>query len=225
MLRSVGSAAGASGAFLAASATRRAIGALGAAGTGAAVTFHALHAYIVTSASATATAAAMMARVMRRGGGVGASAPAALLAVLSRRILGARLPISTTLRVVSDIILSGVDPMIYERKTKPYPERFGALRVGDTDSRSRDFTPDFTPLGDTIIAGSVVISRRDGAPITSQDLTTASPVAIDQTSLVLSVWLTGGIEGVDYFVSFTANTAQGRAITRDAYLQCVSQVG
>lgn len=110
----------------------------------------------------------------------------------------------------------------------PPPERIGSLRAGDTDSRYLNFTPYLGPLSDTIVAiNSVTVSRRDGATLSGSDLqvmTSPNP-ALDATRLFVIWWLTGGIVDVDYEVSVSVISAQGRTLVRDAYIRVMAALG
>lgn len=89
--------------------------------------------------------------------------------------------------------------------------RFDTKPPGDIDSFTLDFTKWLTP-GDTIVSVSVVTNPSDL-------VVTGSPT-IESSGLFVSVWLSGGADGVDYTVSFTIVTAYGRHATRSVKLYC-----
>ena len=115
----------------------------------------------------------------------------------------------------------------------PQPERWGAMRAGNYDSRSRDTTPDLAPLGDTITATLCSVARRDGRPMTNQDLTWAGTASVDATMRVVTVMLAVGYDvpglavgdPVDYAVTITVQTAGGRTLAWDTYQLVVAEIG
>jgi malate/lactate dehydrogenase len=115
----------------------------------------------------------------------------------------------------------------------PQPERWGAMRAGNYDSRTRDTTPDLAQLGDTITAILCSVARRDGLPMTSQDLTWAGTASVDATMRVVTVMLAVGYDvplltvsnPIDYLVTITVQTAGGRTLAWDTYQLVVAQIG
>jgi|GEM_PF-6157709 len=97
--------------------------------------------------------------------------------------------------------------------------RLDYLRPGEIDGRFVDFTPPLGRFGDTIPSLAVVnltIARRDGQPMTSNDLARAGaawPDTLDATRLIPTFGLAApaGAAGVTYLWTVTiANTTQGR---------------
>ena len=115
----------------------------------------------------------------------------------------------------------------------PQPERWGAMRAGNYDSRSRDTTPDLAVINDTILAISCSIARRNGQALTNQDLTWTGLSSVDATSRIVTVYLAVGYnvpgltvnDPVDYVVTITVQTAGGRTLSWDAYQLVVAQIG
>jgi hypothetical protein len=106
------------------------------------------------------------------------------------------------------------------------PGQFDDMRAGDGDSRSRDWSGALRAEGDTVASiTGVAIVRSDGETIGGGDLTWRSPAAVDASGLITTIWLSGSLGGVQYLVSITVITAQGRTLTRDAYLTVLGAVG
>jgi hypothetical protein len=115
----------------------------------------------------------------------------------------------------------------------PQPERWGAFRAGNIDSRARDTTPDLAPISDTISTAVCTVTRRDGLPMSGQDLTWTGVLALDTALRVVSVVLTAGtnvpgltvVDPVDYLVTITAQTNGGRRLSWDTYQLVVAEIG
>jgi hypothetical protein len=115
----------------------------------------------------------------------------------------------------------------------PQPERWGAMRAGNYDSRTRDTTPDLGPLNDTIVSIGCTITRRDGTPMTNQDLTWAGTASVDATLRIVTVMLAVGYDvpglavgdPVDYTVTITVQTLGGRTLGWDTYQLVVAEIG
>jgi hypothetical protein len=114
----------------------------------------------------------------------------------------------------------------------PQPERWGAIRAGNYDSRSRDCTPDLALINDTITGATCTVIRRDGKPMSNQDLTYAGTFSVDHTLRVITIWLAVGytvpgltVEPVDYKVTITVQTLGNRTLSWDTYQLVVSEIG
>jgi hypothetical protein len=110
----------------------------------------------------------------------------------------------------------------------PQPVPVDPLRLGDTDTRGIDLTPELgptnpeppAPLNDPVASiTSVSIARVDGAAIGSQDVSIVSnSSAIDATGYMLTVKLaapSNGVAGIYHDVTFAFVTAAGRTLSRD----------
>lgn len=121
----------------------------------------------------------------------------------------------------------------YGHRVIPPPAWLDALRAGETDGRFIDLTNDLGPAGDSIAnigAVTVSIARQDGATITASDLKLAGspwPNGLDETGLIVTVGLTApaGSAGVDYRITISANTKQGRIFIRDVVTTVASALG
>ena len=114
----------------------------------------------------------------------------------------------------------------------PRPERWGAMRAGNTDTRARDAAPDLQTINDTIATAQVEISRRDGQPMEPIDLSWTGAVALDATRTLVTIGLAvGNPPGltantpVDYVVTITVTTTGGRILSWDTYQLVVAQIG
>jgi hypothetical protein len=115
----------------------------------------------------------------------------------------------------------------------PQPERWGAMRAGNYDSRSRDCTPDLTLINDSISAISCSVIRRDGTSLSGQDLVYSGIASVDNTLRVVTVMLAVGytVPGltpdnpIDYTVTITVQTLGGRTLSWDTYQLVVAQIG
>lgn len=114
------------------------------------------------------------------------------------------------------------------------------ISAGDTDGRAVSFLYELNnpadPTGDTVTSVvGISITRQDGTAITSTDLalTGAShPTTIDASGLIVGIWFTAppncvpaGAPQVDYAVTMTVNTAQGRVLDRTLYLSVLALMG
>jgi hypothetical protein len=115
----------------------------------------------------------------------------------------------------------------------PQPERWGAMRAGNYDSRTRDCTPDLSQINDSIGAISCSVVRRDGASLSSQDLVYSGIASVDHTLRVVTVMLAVGyaVPGltakspIDYTVTITVQTLGGRTLSWDTYQLVVAEIG
>lgn len=110
--------------------------------------------------------------------------------------------------------------------TAPSPPRWTAMQLGESKPRDANFSGPL--LGDTINgAGSVtlVITRRDGRPMTTSDLSQVGSPSLDSTGQVVSVKLSAGTKGGDYAIAFTVQTAGASTICRTAYQAVQAAVG
>lgn len=114
----------------------------------------------------------------------------------------------------------------------PRPERWGAMRAGNTDTRARDTTPDLASINDTIASATCSVARRDGQAMQANDLTWTGGVVIDVTRRIVTIGLIVGVPPgltyatpVDYLVTITANTTGGRVLSWDTYQLVVAQIG
>lgn len=114
----------------------------------------------------------------------------------------------------------------------PAPERWGAFRAGNTDSRARDTTPDLSIINDTIASASCSIARRDGQAMTGLDLSWTGTVSLDTSLRIVTVMLAAGnppgltpSNPIDYTVTIRAVTTGGRILNWDAYQMVVAQIG
>lgn len=113
--------------------------------------------------------------------------------------------------------MSGTPPVDPYGTQTPEENTWGTLRAGiDTDTRAKDFAADLTQIPDTIASvASVVVSRQDGAPITSADLSVLGQPVVDPAGLSVTLWLQAGTSEATYVVSVTIVTVGGRRIGRD----------
>lgn len=115
----------------------------------------------------------------------------------------------------------------------PQPERWGAFRAGNTDTRTRDATDDLTSVNDTVATVTASVARRDGQATTTQDLAWAGTASVDATRRIITVGLTCGlapagltqVKPVDYVVTVTAQTTGGRVLNWDAFQLVVALIG
>lgn len=117
---------------------------------------------------------------------------------------------------------------------EPLPILLPAIRAGEIDSRFVDLTADLGSAGDMIPSLSVVsigFSRRDGFPITDNDLGLANkswPNTLDPTGLILTIGLLApsSAAGISYGMSVTINqTMQGRIFIRDMIIDVLASMG
>lgn len=110
----------------------------------------------------------------------------------------------------------------------PPAGHWGALRVGDTDTRTKNFAPDLSQIPDTISSvSSVVITRTDGVQMGATDLQLAAQPGVDSSTTQVTLELSGGIAGVIYDVAITVATVgpPSRTITRDTQILVAAAVG
>lgn len=108
----------------------------------------------------------------------------------------------------------------------PLPGRWGALRAGDTDTRTKQFGPDLIPIQDTIASiSSVTITRQDGVTMGGSDLAILQSPALDSAALNVTLWLGGGIAGVTYNVEIVVATAASRTLARDTLILVMAERG
>jgi hypothetical protein len=105
---------------------------------------------------------------------------------------------------------------------------WGALRVGDTDTRTKNFGPDLATIPDTIssVTGTT-ITRTDGVAMGANDLSVSAQPGIDSTNTQVTLQLSGGVSGVTYDVAITIATVgpPSRTITRDTQILVAAAVG
>jgi hypothetical protein len=105
---------------------------------------------------------------------------------------------------------------------------WGALRVGDLDTRSKDFGPDLSQPGtrDTITSvASVTITRLDNVTMGANDLALKATPTVDTAKRVVGLWLGQGVAGVAYNVEICVTTVGGRTICRDTPISVVGELG
>ena len=116
----------------------------------------------------------------------------------------------------------------------PAPILLPPIRAGEIDGRFIDLTADLGSAGDVIPSigvVSVVFTRRDGFPVTSNDLGSAGsgwPDTLDATGLILTLGLLAPstAAGVSYGISVTVNkTMQGRLFIRDMTIDVLASMG
>jgi hypothetical protein len=108
----------------------------------------------------------------------------------------------------------------------PPPGTWGALRYGDTDTRTKNFSPDLSQIPDTISSVSqVIITRIDGQQMGASDLQMTAQPGIDSSNTQVTVELNQGIAGVTYDIAITVLTVGGRTLTRDTVMLCSGSVG
>jgi len=108
----------------------------------------------------------------------------------------------------------------------PLPQQ-PAFRVGSTDGRFYDLTPDLSPLGITVASiTSVTVARVDGAPIGAGDLTisTTTPPYLDTTKLIVNWWQIDGLPTL-YQITVTVTTSDGRTLIYDCLQLVTLQLG
>ena len=124
-------------------------------------------------------------------------------------------------------------PALTAAALNPQPERWGAMRAGNIDSRARDTTPDLSTINDSISTAVCAVARRDGQPSGPQDLTWTGVISLDATLRIVSVVLAVGVDvpglatdnPIDYLVTITAQTNGGRRLSWDTYQLVVAQIG
>ena len=123
-------------------------------------------------------------------------------------------------------------PALTAAQLNPQPERWGAMRAGNIDSRSRDTTPDLSQINDAIQTASCSIQRRDRLPMTSQDLAWTGATSVDVTGRIVSITMASGDSPgltlnnpIDYLVTITVQTNGGRVLSWDAFQLVVAQTG
>jgi hypothetical protein len=108
----------------------------------------------------------------------------------------------------------------------PPAGKWGALRFGDTDTRTKNFNPDLSQIPDTIASVSqVVITRTDGQTMGSSDLQVSAQPGIDSTNTQVTLQFSQGLAGVTYDVGITILTVGSRTITRDTQILVSAAVG
>lgn len=108
----------------------------------------------------------------------------------------------------------------------PPVRSFGAMRVGDTDTRTMKWGDDLMPIGDSVATVlGVAITRKDGVAMATGDLTWVPPVVVDATRLQTTLTLTGGRPETIYIISPQVRTAQNKVLRRDAYLTVKAILG
>ena len=123
------------------------------------------------------------------------------------------------------LFIQGVPDML---PGMPGPFRLTPLRAGDTDLRSSVWN---LPPGDVLASVEAVdVKRRDGTELTPNDLAAATMQQPDVEGTAVVIWLTSSVElisrgSIDYQVSVTVSTLQGRTLIRDFFVQVVAPLG
>jgi hypothetical protein len=113
-----------------------------------------------------------------------------------------------------------------ETMFNPPPGQWGALRYGDTDTRTKNFQPDLSQIPDTISSvTNVNITRDDGQTMGSSDLQMTALPGVDSTNTQVTVQLSQGIAGVEYNVEIIIATVGGRTLGRDTTILVSGAVG
>lgn len=108
------------------------------------------------------------------------------------------------------------------------------IRAGEIDGRFVDLTTDLGAAADRIVSiadVTVGIIRRDGFPVTSNDMALAGlqwPNAIDDTGLIVTIGLQapGAAAGIGYLLTITVNkTLQSRLYIRDLSIDVLALMG
>jgi hypothetical protein len=103
---------------------------------------------------------------------------------------------------------------------------WGELRVGDTDTRTKNFAPDLSQIPDTISSVSgVTITRTDGVQMGATDLQVSAQPGLDSSATQVTLQLNQGVSGVTYDVAITIATVGGRTLTRDTQILVAAAVG
>ncbi|HEY4153520.1 MAG TPA: hypothetical protein VGM38_09385 [Pseudolysinimonas sp.] len=114
------------------------------------------------------------------------------------------------------------------------PVTLPAIRAGEIDGRYIDLTSDLGAVGDYIPSlsnVSIAIIRRDGFPMTSDDLALAGsdwPNTLDATGLIVTIGLAppAAAAGVGYQLTLTVNkTLQSRLFIRDLDINVLAAMG
>ena len=117
---------------------------------------------------------------------------------------------------------------------QPAPILMPPIRAGEIDSRFVDLTADLGSAGDAIPnigTVSIAFTRRDGFPVTGNDLGLAGsawPNTLDATGLILTLGLLApeAAAGISYGLSVTVDkTAQGRLFIRDMIIDVLASMG
>lgn len=110
--------------------------------------------------------------------------------------------------------------------TAPLPPRWTAMQFGEQKPRDANFSG---PLLKDIISSAsnvtIAITRRDGRPITTSDLSQIGLPLLDSTGQIVTVTLNAGTKGGDYAIAFTVQTAGASTICRTAYQAVQAAVG
>lgn len=127
---------------------------------------------------------------------------------------------------------AGGPTVLYQ--TYPTPTELPAMREGETDGRYMDFSPALCPVGDVIPSLSnvtVVVTRRDGCPMTAGDLQEADaswPPTLDTSGTIVTYGWTAPVGSADssYTLTVTINpTKEGRTFIRDWFISILPLMG
>ena len=120
------------------------------------------------------------------------------------------------------------------RRSSFPPILLDPIRAGEIDGRYVDLTTDLGAAADRIVSiGNVTIGivRRDGFPMTSNDLALAGlnwPNAVDPTGLIVTIGLQApaSAAGIGYLLTITVNkTLQSRLYIRDLTIDVLALMG
>ena len=111
----------------------------------------------------------------------------------------------------------------------PTPLRLTPMRAGDTDVRVVNWV---IPPGDMLLSvDNITVARRDGVTTTTSDLQATTPPEGMEGGNVVVIWLTSSpdlISGrgiIDYQLTVTISTIQGRQLLRDFHMHVVAPFG